>query len=84
MLKNAGIVHFLPNEPGIDLTVDLCPSKLQLDRIIFTRLIDELGAVESPVPLGISVTGLWMNAHRDDIQWLIADRRIALHKIARV
>lgn len=69
-LQDAGIRRFLPSQKGIDLTVDLCPSHLPLDRIVFKDIIDEMSAVEKPVPVAISVTGKWINAHPGDFRWL--------------
>lgn len=40
-LQNAGIDHAIPNEKGITLTIDLCPSHKALDRIIFQSVFDE-------------------------------------------
>ncbi len=69
-LQDAGIRHFMPSKKGIDLTIDLCPSNLPLERIIFTDLIKEIGVVEKPVPLAVSVTGIWINEHPGDFRWL--------------
>lgn len=69
-LQDAGITSFTRSQKGIDLTIDLCPSRRPLDRVVFTDLITELGNVEKPVPLAISITGRWMLAHPIDLIWL--------------
>lgn len=69
-LQDAGFTHSLPREKGIVLTIDLCPSHKPLDRIIFSSLLQELGKRESPVPLALSITGVWMEQHPDDLAWL--------------
>ena len=69
-LQDAGITHGFPQEHGITLTIDLCPSKKPLDRIIFTSLITEFSKTERPVPVALSITGKFMLDHPDDIQWL--------------
>jgi hypothetical protein len=69
-LQDAGFTQLMPSQKGIDLTIDLCPSKRPLDRIVFTDLINEMGRVEKPVPIAISITGRWMNMHPDDLNWL--------------
>jgi hypothetical protein len=69
-LHDAGIRHFMPSQKGIDLTVDLCPSHRPLDRIVFKDLIREIGAVEKPVPLAVSITGVWIKEHPQDFRWL--------------
>ena len=68
-IQNAGIEHGMP-ETGINLTVDLCPSHRTLDKRIFTTLIDEFKKVEKPVPIALSVSGIWMKQHPPDLEWL--------------
>jgi hypothetical protein len=70
-IKDAGFNRFLPSQKGIDLTVDLCPSKRPLDRFFFDTLITALSTEETPVPIGISITGSWIKNHTDDLQWLV-------------
>jgi hypothetical protein len=69
-LQDAGFTRFSTLQKGIDLTIDLCPSKHPLDRIVFTDLIEEMGNIEKPVPLAISITGRWINRHPGDLRWL--------------
>jgi len=69
-LQNAGIDHAIPNEKGITLTIDLCPSHKALDRIIFQSVFDEFKKIEQPSPLAVSVSGKWMLKHQDDLNWL--------------
>lgn len=69
-LQDAGITHGYPTEKGITLTVDLCPSNKPLDRSIFTSLITEFAKIEQPVPIGLSISGKFLNTHAADIQWL--------------
>jgi hypothetical protein len=80
-LQNAGITHVRPESPGLDLTVDLCPSRHPLDRNLFLQLITAFGSIESPVPVAVSVTGTWMNTHKNDLEWLIGlarENRLAI------
>lgn len=69
-LQNAGIDHAIPNEKGITLTIDLCPSHKGLDRIIFQSVFDEFKKIEQPAPLAVSVSGKWILKHQDDLNWL--------------
>lgn len=69
-LQNAGIDHAIPKEKGVALTIDLCPSHKNLDRIIFQSLINEFKNIEQTVPLAISVSGKWMLKHDEDLNWL--------------
>ncbi len=68
--QDAGIVHALPAGNGVVLTVDLCPSPRPLDRRLFEAVIETFLAEEKPVPLGIAVTGRWMERHAEDLAWL--------------
>lgn len=69
-LQDAGFTRFLPSQKGIDLTIDLCPSQRPLDRIVFKDLINEIGLVEKPVPIAVSITGKWISEHPGDLSWL--------------
>ena len=68
--QDAGIVHALPAGKGVVLTVDLCPSIHPLDRRLFEAVIETFPPEEKPVPLGIAVTGRWMEKHANDFAWL--------------
>jgi hypothetical protein len=71
-LQDAGITHLRPAGPGVDLTVDLCPSRRPLDRALFTALVEELGRYQRPVPVAVALTGVWMREHPDDLAWLLS------------
>lgn len=69
-LQDAGIDHAIPNEKGVALTIDLCPSHKNLDRVIFQSLMDEFKKIERPIPIAISVSGNWILKHQGDLSWL--------------
>ena len=69
-LQNSGITRFSKAETGVYLTADLCPSKFPLDRKLFTAIIEEYSKTGKPVPIGLAVTGLWMEKHTEEIIWL--------------
>ncbi len=71
-LQDAGLTHVRSPAPGVDLTVDLCPSRRPLDRRLFTALVEELGRYERPVPVAVALTGAWMREHPDDLAWLLS------------
>lgn len=70
MIQDAGIEDGMPKETGISLTADLCPSHRPLDKDIFTDIITEFKRVERPVPVALSITGVWMRQHPQDLEWL--------------
>lgn len=69
-IQDAGIERGIPTEAGISLTADLCPSHKPLDRRIFTTMFTEFKKVEKPAPIALSVSGLWMLNHKEDLEWL--------------
>lgn len=69
-IQDAGIEAGMPKESGISLTADLCPSHRPLDRRIFTEIFTEFQKVESPAPIALSITGVWMRQHPADLEWL--------------
>ncbi|MGZ3874291.1 MAG: polysaccharide deacetylase family protein, partial [Mucilaginibacter sp.] len=68
--QDAGIESGMPKQTGISLTADLCPSHRPLDKRIFTDIIAEFKKVEHPVPVALSITGIWMRQHPQDLDWL--------------
>ncbi len=68
--QNAGITHFSAVMTGVVLTVDLCPSERPMDRDLFAELVREFGREDKPVPLAVAVTGVWMERHGPDLEWL--------------
>lgn len=70
-VQNAGVRRFQRRTGGVDLTIDLCPSMLPLDREFFIEMIKSLSVVQKPVPMAISVTGTWMKGHSSDFAWLL-------------
>jgi len=69
-IQDAGIQEGMPKEAGISLTCDLCPSHRPLDRRVFTDIFTEFEKVERPSPVALSITGIWMRQHPDDLAWL--------------
>jgi len=69
-IQNAGIENGMPRESGINLTADLCPSHRPLEKRIFTEIVKEFEKVERPVPVALSITGIWMRQHPADLEWL--------------
>jgi hypothetical protein len=74
-LQNAGIIRLPKIAKGVDLTIDLCPSKLPLDKDFFVELVNTLKTVQRPVPLAISITGSWMKGHPKDFAWLLLQEK---------
>lgn len=69
-LQDAGITHSLPEEAGINLTIDLCPSKHRLNSKIFTALLETFRNIQRPLPIAIAISGRWILEHPRDLNWL--------------
>jgi hypothetical protein len=69
-IQDAGIETGVPKEKGISLTADLCPSHKPIPRQLFTQMITDFKTVEQPVPIALSITGVWMRQHPADLLWL--------------
>jgi len=69
-IQDAGIESGMPEETGITLTADLCPSHRPLDRVIFTDIFKQVQRAERPVPVALSISGIWMRQHPQDLEWL--------------
>ncbi|WP_080057368.1 polysaccharide deacetylase family protein [Spirosoma aerolatum] len=69
-LQDAGIERTDTTERGFSLTIDLCPSTKPLTRSVFEQLIQAFEPEEKPIPITITITGLWMANHQQDLAYL--------------
>ncbi|MEZ0541816.1 polysaccharide deacetylase family protein [Fibrella arboris] len=69
-LQDAGLERADTTERGFSLTVDLCPSTKPLTRSVFDALIQAFEPSEKPIPVTITITGLWMASHQADLTYL--------------
>ena len=66
-LSNAGATHEENQKHNVYLTVDLCPSHKPLDVELFKKI---QGGVK-PVPVVISISGIWLRDHTSDLNLLL-------------
>ncbi|GAB4018925.1 polysaccharide deacetylase family protein [Spirosoma koreense] len=69
-LQDAGIERTDTTERGFSLTIDLCPSTKPLTRSVFEQLVQAFEPAEKPIPVTITITGLWMENHTQDLTYL--------------
>ena len=69
-LQDAGIGRADTTERGFSLTIDLCPSAKPLTRPVFEAIIRAFGPEEKPIPVTITITGVWMTSHQPDLAYL--------------
>ncbi len=70
-ITNNGIIA--GNANGVFLTVDLCPSKKAFDHAMFTRTSEAAGG--HGAPLAIAISGLWIERHGSEFDWLMNKAR---------
>lgn len=68
--QNDGVVQADHPVNGMFLTIDLCPSKRFLDKILFEKTMSLLPENETTVPIAVAITGTWIKQHKSDFQWL--------------
>lgn len=69
-LQDAGIERAGTTQQGFSLTIDLCPSTKPLTRSVFEALIQAFEPAQKPVPVTITITGVWMANHQADLDYL--------------
>jgi hypothetical protein len=69
-IHNAGIAHVRTPENGAVLSIDLCPSKRDMDFSIFESVSQAFTGSSKPVPMAIALSGRWMEKHGDELAWM--------------
>ena len=83
-LQDAGITKADSTLQGFSLTIDLCPSSKPLTRSFFQNVVKSFEVSERPVPLTITITGIWMQKHQDDLNWLKQQEKVGNLRITWV
>ncbi|MBI2411770.1 MAG: polysaccharide deacetylase [Deltaproteobacteria bacterium] len=65
-IENQGMRSAEENTGGLFLTIDLCPSTKGFDRPAF----EATESLATPAPIAIAVSGLWIERHRDEFDWI--------------
>lgn len=68
-LQNAGVKHSLKPVRSPLLTVDLCPSRKGFEKRLFDALLNS--NIPRPIPVGLAITGKWMQAHAAEMKYLL-------------
>lgn len=71
-IQNSGLTKAADGK-GLFLTVDMCPSQKPFDMGLFKATIGLPGVQDKPVPVAIAVSGLWMDRHKDDLEWVLGE-----------
>jgi peptidoglycan/xylan/chitin deacetylase (PgdA/CDA1 family) len=78
--ENTGVIHAEQPTDSVFLTVDMCPSTKPFEEKFFHTLVQLANQSQHPIPLSLSATGLWINTHPNEFNWLL--RQIHRHKLA--
>lgn len=65
-IENQGMRSAEDNTGGLFLTIDLCPSTKGFDRSAF----EATESLKIPAPIAVAVSGLWIERHRDEFEWI--------------
>ena len=65
-LLNAGLKAAENDAHGAIVTADLCPTVKPMNRSFF----EEVEGLQKKAPVALSVSGVWMDRHRNDLEWL--------------
>ncbi len=65
-IENQGMRSGEDRTDGLFLTIDLCPSTKGFDRNAF----EATEALGTPAPIAIAVSGLWIEGHRGEFDWI--------------
>ena len=55
---------------GQFLTIDMCPSIRVFEAAFFNALVAKADQLGRPIPIGISITGLWILHHPTEFAWI--------------
>jgi hypothetical protein len=69
-LQNYGATAALYKINGVFLTIDMCPSKKFFEKAFFEKLVEMQKRNLKPTPIAISISGLWIVNHAEELSWL--------------
>jgi peptidoglycan/xylan/chitin deacetylase (PgdA/CDA1 family) len=75
LLQNYGLTHRATSTTGTFLTIDMCPSSKPFEENFFKMLVSLADKTQHPIPIALSVSGLWMIHHAEELAWLIAQNK---------
>jgi hypothetical protein len=70
LLQNYGAQKSYRQKDGFFLTIDMCPSTKPFERGLFEKLLTLYEHNQTPIPIALCVSGLWMIAHEKEFLWL--------------
>ncbi len=74
-LQNYGLTHANNAVQGMFLTIDMCPSSKPFEEAFFKSLVELSNNTHQPIPIALSMSGLWMINHDKEFDWLIEQQK---------
>lgn len=74
-LANDGLIQAEYPINGMFLTIDMCPSTKFFEENFFKTLVALSDQLHRPIPIALSVSGLWMIGHPQEFAWLIQQQK---------
>lgn len=72
-LQNSGITVGECAANGFFLTIDMCPSRKEFERELFTATAGL--NTDAPAPVAIAVSGLWIERHKKEFDWIVNEEK---------
>lgn len=66
---------------GVFLTIDMCPSKKTFDKDLFESTLSLPQFKSAPAPVAIAISGLWIERHNDEFEWILANEKSGRLKV---
>jgi hypothetical protein len=75
-LENYGVIHAEQPVDGVYLTIDMCPSVKNFEANFFATLVQLSNQLHQPIPIALSITGLWIIGHAEEFKWLTKQQQL--------
>ena len=73
--ENYGLTQANYSVNGVFLTADMCPSVKPFETNFFNTLVTISEKLHRPMPVALSITGLWIIGHPKEFNWLIKQEK---------
>ena len=74
-IQNYGVTHAQSVVDGMFLTADMCPSRKAFEKDFFSTLVNLSEKQQHAIPIGLSVSGLWILGHDKEFNWLVQQQK---------
>lgn len=75
LFQNHGALHADKFVNGAFLTIDMCPSVKYFEQAFFNTLVKKARRQRHPIPIALSIAGLWLLGHPLEFNWLLQQEK---------